>query len=349
MYTDSEREEIMNKLENDIANRILTRLADEKDLHAHFREINVPQDLGIDGEIEFLINNKKLHFFVEIKRELKPYHLPALQQQAIKNAPFLLIAERIYPAQRHELKKMGVNYLDAATNIYLERDGVTIWIDGNKMPENEKPITNRAFTKTGLKVVYLFLLNNEILNLPYRDIAGLADVALGNIKHVIDGLTEADFILPVNKSRKVLKNKKALLDRWMAGYGETLKPLLHLGDFDFADKNKMNDWEKNDPKDVPFVWGGEAAGEKMTNYLNAEILTIYTPDPGPLMTHWRLIPRKGGRVRMYKKFWNDEQWDTQQMTPPLLTYADLMINGDPRCVETAEMIFEQYLKNEFEQ
>jgi len=52
--------------------------------------------------------------------------------------------------------------------------------------------------KAGLKAVFYFLTTDEIINFPYRVMADMTGVALGNIKNIIDGLKEAGFILNVN-------------------------------------------------------------------------------------------------------------------------------------------------------
>lgn len=56
-----------------------------------------------------------------------------------------------------------------------------------------------------MKVVFLFLHDEAWLNRTYRDIAEGADVALGNIKHVLDGLKEHEFVYA--KNEKVYKHK----------------------------------------------------------------------------------------------------------------------------------------------
>jgi hypothetical protein len=81
------------------------------------------------------------------------------------------------------------------------------------------------------------------------------------------------------------------------------------------------------------------------------------------MTHWRLIPDAHGNVEIYERFWNGNTVQEKMKPPykiqtgqnsniplahPLLVYADLVLTNDPRCLETAEMIYLKYLKNEFE-
>ena len=66
-----------------------------------------------------------------------------------------------------------------------------IWIEGNKPVKEERPATNRAFTKTGLRTVFYLLINKDAINLPYRVLAQETGVALGNINNIIGGLKDA--------------------------------------------------------------------------------------------------------------------------------------------------------------
>lgn len=56
-----------------------------------------------------------------------------------------------------------------------------------------------------------------------------------------------------------------------------------------------------------------------------------------------LVPDQDGNVRVYKKFWNQEEqqyFPDDQVVHPLLAYGDLMNTGDRRCAETAEKIYQ---------
>ena len=61
-----------------------------------------------------------------------------------------------------------------------------------------------------------------------------------------------------------------------------------------------------------------------------------------------MIPKDDGVVKVYQKFWKDELYEENRYAPPLLIYADLLLTNDPRCQETAMMIYEKNLKDEFE-
>lgn len=258
-----------------------------------------------------------------------------------------LVAETIFPTLKERLREKKIGYLDAAGNIYLDVADNFIWIDGQKTTEKKKAITNRAFTKTGLKMVFYLLLNEQAINMPYRKLAETTGVALGNVKNIMEGLKDAGFILPINDTTVKLQNKEALLDRWLTGFRETLRPALHLGTYRFWDKKRLGNWQALPLEPTETKWGGEPAGELLTNHLVPAHLTVYTNQKNALIPKWTLIPDEDGNVHFYEKFWKDEGQDKEQYAPPLLVYADLMLTNDPRCQETAAMIYNNYLKDGF--
>ncbi|MNE45422.1 hypothetical protein D3C80_1397060 [compost metagenome] len=162
---------------------------------------------------------------------------------------------------------------------------------------------------------------------------------------VLAGLKEAGHLLQMDKKKVILQNKKELLERWIAGYREILRPTLHLGNYQLLDK-KVN-W-KNLSLDGA-VWGGEPAANLLTSYLNPEILIIYTQEQkNKLMKSWKLIPYLKGNIQLYQKFWNEDKKYNLLIAPQLIIYADLLLTDDPRCIEVAEIIYNTYLKQLFE-
>jgi hypothetical protein len=221
-----------------------------------------------------------------------------------------------------------------------------IWVDAQQPLKEKKETGNRAFTKTGLKVVFYFLLHEDEINLPYREIAKRTETALGNINYIINGLKETGFVIKLNKDQYKVINKKSLLERWLTGYAEKLKPGLHIGNFRFVKDEEFLDWKALPVRDGKTFWGGEAAGSLLTTYLKPAELTLYTTETrNELIKHYRLIPDEKGNVKTFKKFW--QNGTTGNIVPPLLAYADLMITGDRRCLETAQKIYDEFLQDQF--
>lgn len=345
MFTAREQILIMNN--KDIIQPALKQLQVNTGFTATYHHGNNP---NMDGWIDLHLAEGNIRFFACIKNEIKAYQLAEIALQAQQNIPYIVVANKIYPAIKEHLKQKRIAYLDTAGNAFLHYQNVLIYIHGNKQITQQKQDTNRAFTKTGLKAVFYFLLNPTALELPYRTLAKKTGVALGNIKNIMDGLKETGYLIQIEEKKFKLQNKKALLERWIDGYKETLKPAMHIGDFALNNiiQNKLLQKQLNIGE---VLLGGEPAAEMMTEYLHPEKFTVYTTLAKlDLMRKFRILPEENGNLKLYKKFWNEniESQPFQNLAPTILVYADLIITDDPRCIETAHLIYEKYLKHEFQ-
>lgn len=303
-----------------------------------------------DGKITFMVDGKPTTLPVTIRRELRKYQVPSLNSPAGKETSLLVVAERIPPSLREELRQANVSYLEANGNFFLRQPGIYILIDGQPPNQTKKPASNRAFTPAGLRVVFHFLLDARRVNDPYRAIAEQTETSVGHVKNVMEGLKAAKFILPENDKAWQLVNKKELLDRWTNLYGEKLKPTLAEGTFRFAnfvDPDKSIRWQDLSLQVDKTCWGGEPAADLLTNHLRPGPLTLYTSEErAELMVNYRILPDEGGDIKIYRKFWHQAPQNTN-IAPPLLVYADLINQGDKRSRETADIIYEQYLRDQF--
>ena len=94
------------------------------------------------------------------------------------------------------------------------------------------------------------------------------------------------------------------------------------------------------------MWGGEAAGDLLTNFLRPAELTLYTTETrNELIKNYKLLPDEKGNIKVYQKFWKEEDGDDKAWVNPLLVYADLINKNDRRCTETAQKIYDEYLQN----
>jgi len=338
-----------NKTSTDIRNtaeRALENLAKQTGIKGEWR-FNISKR-DFDGDLLLMLPTEKIILHGEVKKTLRQQQLPDIFARAETNAPFILIAEELFPRLKEQLRTRQIAYLDGSGNFFLSLNGHYIWIEGNKSWKTERPARNRTFTKAGLKVIFHLLTQESFLKTNHREIAARSGVALGNIGLIISGLKENGFLVELNRSEAILKNKRLLLDRWIEGYQHLLKPSLYVGAFDFSEKAVRANW-KNLPLLPGDNWGGEAAAELLTNYLNAGKLTLYTKySRAEIMKHWKLLPAKNGSLHVYQKFWDDGKSD-DDITPHLLTFADLVAMHDPRCSEEAETIYNTHLKVQFDE
>ncbi len=336
-------------MEEKIINMAFANLEKHTGIKGNFTTSNNEQD----GKVELIFPDGRKEFFIaEVKKEIRNHQLLQLIEGNTKTKRtnnLLLIAENIFPKTKEVLRMNNVAWLDIAGNIFLHTDKHHVWIEGHKKIKIQGKELNRAFTATGLKVLYLFLIEENLLNQPYRYIAEEAGVALGNINYIINGLKVQKFLILHDKKRMMLINKAALLQKWMAAYEEKLKTTLHIGNFRFFTNDDYYEWKKWQLEPDKTFWGGEPAGDIMTNYLKPEIFTLYTEEiQNTLMKKYRLIPDPQGKVKVYKKFWKGQQTFNSTVVHPLLAYTDLMNTGDRRCMETAEKIYNELLRNQLQ-
>lgn len=343
--------------DTNILHRAIDAIALETGLHLHINELEVERDhrrldavLAVEGQKELLA--------AEVKRWAPQANLGALINQ-IQALPLkgILVADYINPKMAEKLREQQTQFIDTVGNAYIDLPPVYILVTGKRKPKLEeggKEETNRAFDRTGLKVVFAFLCRPELVAAPYRKIADTAGVALGTVGWVIKGLKAAGFVFEYghNKGRE-LTDYKRLLDRWVEMYPEKLRPKMHIGDF-YAEAPYW--WKDIDIQEFHGYWAGEIAAAQYTQYLKPAVVTLYLPKEAKrkFLARTRLkavpepMPHEAGTVKIYQTFWRDAALPFVDiarpgLVPPVLAYADLIATADPRNLETARMIYNEYI------
>ncbi|HSZ87161.1 MAG TPA: type IV toxin-antitoxin system AbiEi family antitoxin, partial [Puia sp.] len=244
------------------------------------------------------------------------------------------------------MQEMQLNYLDTAGNTCIKTKEIFILIEGNKQNKIDIDKTAKAFSKTGLKVVFQFIHEQESINDTIRDIGDRTGVSLDTVHKTIQALRQMRYIIPVTKGKWIWNNRYELFEKWVNEYAAKLKPGLHVGNFRFVKEENFNKW-KQLKLFRSTCWGGEPAGELLTNYLNPETLTIYTTEPkADLIKNYKMIADPNGHIRVYQKFWSDAIQE-KNTAPMEIVYADLINTGNKRNIETAQKIYDQYLQDKF--
>ncbi|MFN6945427.1 MAG: type IV toxin-antitoxin system AbiEi family antitoxin [Cytophagaceae bacterium] len=291
----------------------------------------------LDGVLEMTVNGRKHTFTVEVKREIRTHQLQEVEDYFHNHENFLLIANRIFPKIKEELRQKEIPYLEANGNIFLKKEGLFLLVDNQKTLDIEKNKGNRAFTKTGLKVLFYLLHHRDAINLTQRELAEKAEVGLGNIPQVIEGLKETGYLIPLNNKTYVWENRKALLERWIADYATVLRPKLVKERYTLK-----GNWQEIPFENQKTVWGGEPAADMLTNHLRPEKFLVYTKENRmDLIKNYRLMPDKNGEVEVLDMFWKKNDGKT---APPIVVYADLMLEGGKRNNETAVKIYHEYIE-----
>lgn len=273
-----------------------------------------------------------------------------------RGMPALLLADYVSPPLAEKLREQGQAFIDTAGNAFVQQLGILIWVVGRKPVLGVAPAaTGRADTPVGLKILFALLCEPALANATHREIAARAGVALGSVPAALQDLQEQGHLAVLGKQRR-LQTSRRLLDAWAQAYARRLRPKTLKGLYTTP---LFDDWAHWSLMPSDGLWGGESAAQLLTQYLRPGILTIYTHRLPPLfMAKQRMSKAPDGAVERVvecrEPFWGavgtlrpaDSRSD---VVPPLLVYADLLATGESRCIETANLLYEQSLAATFPQ
>lgn len=303
---------------------------------------------GIGQRADFLLrmvmHGKEIRYYVEVKANItKTDKLLVMMRKGGFERPFLLVAKYINGQMAEQLKQDGIEFIDTAGNAFINQPPLYVFVKGNRPPDIVKhPSVKRAFKPAGLRAIYALLCNPGLENKTYREIAGITDVALGTVDWIMKELRELGYLLDMGKRGNRLIQKEKLLQRWVTAYPEQLRPKLTLGRF----RGEYGWWQQKNFDPLKAQWGGEVAAAKLTQYLQPQIITIYTtPEQlNPLLIENRLKRDQIGDVEILERFWKPAGLRTHKdVVHPILIYADLLAAGNERNIETAKIIYEQHI------
>ncbi|MCP4746743.1 MAG: hypothetical protein GY874_11480 [Desulfobacteraceae bacterium] len=264
-------------------------------------------------------------------------------QPEILAQDYILFTEYVTPPIADLMKETDQFFMDTAGNGYINKPPLYIFIKGNKLPESLKTApTKRLFKPAGLKVVFALLNIPEMVNLPYRQIAKMTGVALGTVDWIFRDLKEMGFLIKTSKRTRKMTNVLTLIKRWVEVYPDQLRPKIVIERFHV---DQINWWKDVRIMDYDACWGGEVAAAKLTKQLKPEKITIYANEtPMKLVIEKKLRKATDGNVEILMPFWKFNHNLTETgIVPQLLVYADLMATGDDRNIETAGIIYDNYL------
>ncbi len=150
-------------------------------------------------------------------------------------------------------------------------------------------------------------------------------------------LERQGYIFDTGKQGKRIRKKEDLIKKWVILFPDKLKPKYFFGRYVKDDNVTIENW---DIGKFDGLWGGETAAAKLTKYLKPFIHTIYIGERvGELILKNKLRKEQNGNIEIVKKFWGFPE--NRDIVNPILIYADLLATGDPRNIETANIIYER--------
>lgn len=312
----------------------------ELDIEARCIKSKEANDLAV-----YTLNGKEVSVY--FKNEIRPHNVPILLNQPA-NHPLLVASKYITPKAKKQLKENKINYLDSYGNAYIEIPQLKIFTEhGNGKPV--MPDTTKVFTQAGAQLIFQLLNRPVEVNETVRRLAQLSKISVGSVSKIMNGLFDEGFLVEWNNNKKYqLIRKEELLDRWIPILNEKVLPNYKIGTYSFTG-NLENHWR------IRFLrpnvwWGGEPGAALLTNYLYPEKYSLFTTlSAKEIMTDLKLVPDPNGKITLYQPFWGNTSvasiMEGKNNVDPLIIYAQLIHSGDPRNIETAQIIYNEHIAN----
>lgn len=299
----------------------------------------------------------QFRYFGSVKRRLTPSTLDhwlilALPQERRRDAgKLILFADHVSPSSAQRLREAGIDYVDAAGNLLLHEPGkLYLFRSGARPAKPVAPRPGRLFMPSGLQVLFVLLVEPATAAMPYRELALQSGVALGSIAVIMNELKGKGHLVR-NRERWRLIRRRELLDRWVSGYSEQLRPKLLLGIFsaaerDLADSSKRLRDVLHD-RHIDYAVTGGFAADELTHHYRGEHLTVFVSQwPKGIGQQLRWLPSPQGQITLLREFCPAVAWSAggeQPLAHPLLVYAELLHLGRERERETARILYEQHV------
>lgn len=263
----------------------------------------------------------------------------------------IVFMDQISPAQATKFREAGIQYLDASGNAFIHQHGLHIVVIGKKRAaaaSNRKQLpakikTGKAFQPAGLKVIFALLADPELARASLRTIADRAGVSLGSVSAIIKDLAAHEYLVGSGNQQELIKTSQ-LANRWAELYPYSIRDKAHIGRF----TAQPPDWWQALPPDVDHQISGEIAALKLTGYLNPKDGILYAEEAQlpALMKAGRLRQLKTDEkpafiIDIYRPFWKVDS--AKHIAPELIVVSDLLSTNDPRNVDAARRVMNEYL------
>ncbi|WP_322045096.1 type IV toxin-antitoxin system AbiEi family antitoxin [Paraburkholderia sp. J67] len=257
---------------------------------------------------------------------------------------FLLVTSYLTPALVDACRALGIDAIDASGNAFLREQSNLILISGRPRATVAGHARRGLWSRRSLQVILALLVKPALLDQGRREIADFAKVSLGTAQSTLQTLLQRRDLIQRSDGSMAIADYGRLLDEWVTLYPSLLRQAQQLGRYRAAEP----DWWRAMPSGhAAWMFGGEPAAARMTQYLKPEMITVYSEKglPRELMTRARLRPDPAGNVEILTAPVKLEPTAglADDLIYPALVYADLVASADSRNLETARLIRNQYL------
>lgn len=302
-----------------------------------------------EGDYPLLVERKRTHLTRAVIENYLTVRRATPGTRAIaRREPWILLARYVPRQLGRDLAAVGANFLDREGNCHLNL-GERYFVHVEGRIAERKVGEGRGLRAPGYQVLFAILANPDLINEGIVRIGELAGVGKTTVAETLAKLNQDGLVGEVGGRRRLVKPKE-ILDRWLVGYANAVRPKLLVGRYrtQDADPGQLERRiEQTLGKEMDWAWGGGAAAMRLTKHYRGETTILHvareTPDlpkrlralrdaDGPL-----LILEVPGPIAF--------QGRLERTVHPLLVYTELLNAGHDRARETALEIRERYLEH----
>ncbi len=259
--------------------------------------------------------------------------------------PWLLFAPHVGRPMATYLKEAGLNFMDAVGNcwITLGTDHVAEIVGRTQDTAPQE----RALRAPAYQALFALLARRDGLRAPIRALAAAAGVSKSVVARLLSRL-EAEGFVGRSGGHRHLLHRKVLIDRWVAGYADVLRPSLLVGRFEAPERDPAvleERIERTLGERIQWAWSGGPAGFRLVKHYRGETLTLMAEQPSGLSRELRLLPSRSGRLSILR---SAGPLTFEGLMPrtvhPLLVYAELLALPHERSGEAALELRERFVE-----
>jgi hypothetical protein len=259
--------------------------------------------------------------------------------------PWVAFSPFVSPPVGQLLASHQVGFVDQAGNchIALGRDYLA-HIEGRR---REQPARQgRGLGARSYQVLFALLARPELVTAPIRSLAEAAGVRKTAAADLRQRLKEEGFVLRDKGGRRIVR-LDALVDRWVAGYADKLRPRLLVGRYRAAGTDPLTFEEQAEAmlEGLNWAWGGATAALRLTQHYRSATTTVHVASPpAALQRQLGVLPAKDGPIVVLDVPGPlGLEGPFPRIAHPLLVYSELLVEGDERALEAAGDIHTRFL------
>jgi hypothetical protein len=278
----------------------------------------------------------------------------ARQGRQAGEAPQTLLLARYIPRPTGErLAAAGVNFVDRVGNMHLALgDDHHVLMLGRREPARE--VTSRRPGPALVQIYFILLAEPASLTWPVRRLADEAGVGKTAAATALQRLLKLGVLAQKGTDGYHVVERQRLIDAFLQGYVNVLRPHLEIGRFRAAERDGDKFLRQfaeaavtTASTSVAWAATGAPAAYALDRFYRAETVPLFVADLPPAMPRaLRLVPDRDGPITLLRPFGQHWMWKTIAKVPiahPWLVYAELLYRDEPRALEAASHIREQFL------